>query len=285
MTNNFEADSYSEAELVIEFDRLFPQGFAGPDVLHELAPTGWENSPLVAIRHPSLAQVYEERLRMHRNMAALRKPSDPLSLPPEPTLDETAQNFREDPIDTEKEVRELVGDCLWDVFSDGHEVVAVDGRVLNLGSFRGSGGFLAEVLNRQIGVEEYDYIYFYMGTSSFAHRADLTPVYQMIFRRLRRRRLDWIYNFPRLNVVDIRPLKDALDQERAPAWLDYSPSEALAKEEQQKEDDRKLAELRESLDEGRREAMAEALKRPPPATVRAYYAVYGCFPQGWPPVP
>jgi len=53
---SFSADSYSEADLEAEFDRLFPQGFAGPDVLQELAPGGWQNSPLLAVFHPSLAQ-------------------------------------------------------------------------------------------------------------------------------------------------------------------------------------------------------------------------------------
>jgi hypothetical protein len=279
---SFEAE-YSEEELFAEFDRLFPQGFAGRDVVAELAPAGWENSPLLAAFHPSPAQLYEERRRLHRNLASLRKPNDQHPVPPEPTFDEVARDFREQPIENEREVRELVGDCLWDVFSDAHEVVAADGRVLNLGSFRDSGGFLAEILNRQTGAEDYDYLHFYMGTIWVAQRADLTPVYRMIFRRLRSRRLDWIYHFPRLHAVDLRPLKEALDQRHGPDWLNYSPSDALAKEEEQREQDRKLAELRESLNEGYREAIAEALKRPPPATVRAYAEVYGCFPQGWPP--
>ena len=30
---NFDTDSFSEGDLEAEFDRLFPQGFAGPDVL------------------------------------------------------------------------------------------------------------------------------------------------------------------------------------------------------------------------------------------------------------
>ena len=37
MTNG-EAEMYDEAELEAEFERLFPHGFAGPDVLKELAP-------------------------------------------------------------------------------------------------------------------------------------------------------------------------------------------------------------------------------------------------------
>jgi hypothetical protein len=282
--SDFDANSYSEAELVAEFDRLFPQGFAGPDVLRELAPAGWEHSPLLAVFHPSAAQIHEENLRFHRNLAQLRKPNDPSPLPPEPTLDQVARDYQEHPIDTQREVRELVGLCLWDVFSDGHQVVAADGRVLDLGSFRASGGFLAELLNRQIGAEQYDYLDFYLGTIRAAQRADLTPVYRMIFRRLHSRRLDWIYHVPRLYAVDLRPLKEALDQQNEPEWLNYSPSESLAREEEQKEYDKNLAELRESLEEGNRAAIEDALTRPPPATVRAYEAVHGCFPRGWPPV-
>jgi hypothetical protein len=282
---NFDTDSFSEADLEAEFDRLFPQGFAGPDVLQELAPAGWENSPLLAVFHPSLAQSYEETLRLHRNVCALRRPNDPHPLPPEPTFDEVARDFRERPVETVREVRELVGQCLWDLFSDGHEVTATDGRVLDLGSFRASGGFLAEILNRQTGAEHYDYLDFYMGTIWVAQRADLTPVYQMIFRRFQGRRLDWIYHFPRLYAVDLRPLKEALDEKHDPDWLNYSPSEALAKEEEAKEQDKHLAEMRETLEEGYRESIEEALKGPPPTTVRAYQAIYGCFPREWPPSP
>ncbi len=130
---DFNVESYSEAELFAEFDRLFP----------------------------------------HRNLLSLRKPDDDRRLPPEPTLAEIAQEHVERPVETEVEVRELVGLCLWDVFSDEHEVITSDGRRLDLGSFRGSGGFLADVLNRQTGREHYDYLSFYLGTIWVAGRADL----------------------------------------------------------------------------------------------------------------
>ncbi len=282
---NFDTNPFSEAELEAEFDQLFPQGFAGPDVLQELAPGGWENSPLLAVFHPSLAQSYEETLRLHRNLGALRGPNDRRPLPPEPTFDEVARDFQERSAETVREVRELVGQCLWDLFSDGHQVTATDGRVLDLGSFRASGGFLTEILHRQTGAENYDYLDFYMGTIWVAQRADLTPVYQMIFRRLHGRRLDWSYHFPRIYAVDLRPLKEALDEKHDPEWLNYSPSEALAKEEEAKEQDENLAELRETLEEGYRESIEEALQGPPPTTVRAYKAIHGCFPRGWPPSP
>jgi hypothetical protein len=282
---SFGASTYSERELEAEFDRLFPQGFAGADVVHELGPDGWENAPLLAIFQPSPKQVYEESLQLHRNLLGLRRPDDQRPVPPEPTLDEVVRDFRGHPVDTTQEVGELVGQCLWDVFSDSHEVVGPEGRALDLGSFRGSGDFLADVLNRQVGADQYDYMSFYMGTIWVAERADLTPVYRMIFGRLRWRELDWIYHFPRLHAIDFRPLKEALDQKQEPDWLNYSPSEALAKEAERQKHDQELASFRESLNEGYREAVEEALKQPPPATVRAYEAVYGGFPRGWPPVP
>jgi hypothetical protein len=280
----FDATSYSDEELHVEFDRLFPHGFAGQDVFQELAPGGWAASPLLAVFHPSVDQLYEETLVMHRNLASLWRPDDHRPRSPEPTREAIAREYREHTIEPAAEVRALVGECLWDIFSDSHEVVAVeDGRVLDLGSFRYAGGVLSDVANRQTGTTQYDYMDFYLGTSWVSQRADLTPVYEMIFRRLRRRGLDWIYHFPRLYAVDLRPLKNALVQAREPEWLNYSPSEALAEEAEQTKRDQELAALRESLDAGYREAVEEALDTPPPATVRAYQAVYGHFPRGWPP--
>ena len=150
---------------------------------------------------------------MHRNLGELRRPDDPRPRPPEPTRDEIARDYREHPIEVEREVHELVGWCVWDLFSDNHEVVAEeDGRVLDLGSFRYAGEVLADVANRQTGTRQYDYMSFYLGTSWVSRRADFTPVYELIFRRLRGRGFDWIYHFPRLHAIDFRPLKEALDQ-------------------------------------------------------------------------
>jgi hypothetical protein len=86
-----------------------------------------------------------------------------------------------------------------------------------------------------------------------------------------------------LHAIDLRPLKEALDQRQEPDWVNYSPSEALATESEQRERDQELAKFRESLDEGHREAVEQALNQPPPTAVLAYEAVYGCLPRGWPP--
>jgi hypothetical protein len=319
--------SFTDAELKAEFAALFPQGWAGPDVLAEIAPEGWEKSPLAAVFHPSVEKAYEEQLRLHRNLANFpgRKPD--AEMPPEPTFEEIQAEHDTGPIEPARECQELVGRCLWDVFSDNHDVLAEDGQALELGSQRASGGFLAEVLNSQGGppppprpempaeLEEklfpksddskvqamiaemrremfgdggYSYLDFYMGTSMVSDRADLTPVYEMIFRRLKARGLDWKYSFPRLHLVDMRHLKRRLDEEKRleagqAEFEDYDPEASLAEEKADREHDAELAEMREKLDEGHREAVAAARDAEPPTTVRAYRRVYGDFPNGWPP--
>jgi hypothetical protein len=192
--------------------------------------------------------------------------------------DDVARTYQETPIETEREVRELVGKCLWDIFSDNHDVLGPDGRVVDIGSFRGAGSFLADSINRQTGRREYDYIDFYMGTIWLAQRADLMPVYRMIFRRLKARGYDWTYHFPKLELVDLRPLRDALREQEGKEWN----QEASMPEDEER--DRSLHELRESLDTAHREAVAAARDQSPPATVQAYQSVYGHFPAGWPPV-
>lgn len=56
----------TDAELHALFDRLFPHGFAGADVLAEVAPDGWEQSPLLACFHqpaPTTVRAYREVYR------------------------------------------------------------------------------------------------------------------------------------------------------------------------------------------------------------------------------
>ena len=246
-------DRYTEQECLALLERMFPNGLDGEDVLRELAPAGWASSPLLAVVHPSVERRYEEAVRIHRNLRSLLPP-ERRSERPDPTLEEIRAEHREQPVDPPKECRELMAECLWDIFSDNHEVVAADGRVVDLGSFRGSAGLLADFVNRRLQQPPsapshrsdlsdlsgpYDYMDFYMGTIWVGGRADLTPVYEMIFRRLKALGLDWVYHFPRLSLVDMRPLLETLKKpgEEEPEWASYNPSEALAAEQERAEHD------------------------------------------------
>jgi hypothetical protein len=281
-----EGERMSEAELHALFDRLFPRGFAGQDVLDEIAPEGWERSPLVACFHPSVERIYEERVLMHRNLEELRRlgrrrdrsMADVSS--PEPTLEEVRNEYEPSPVQQHDEVTELVGLCLWDTFSDNHEVVAADGRLADIGSFRGAGAFIDEHLTRdRDGLREGDYMRFYMGTIWIGQRADLAPVYAMIFSRLKAVGADWIYHFPELGVVELPSRND----DRATSAPGYSVSQSAVAELDAQRRHAEIQQFRAELEDLNARARDEAMDREPPATVRAYRQVYGRDPRGWPP--
>ena len=169
--------------------------------------------------------------------------------------------------DAVNEDRELICMCLWDVFSNNHSVTAIDGREVDIGSFRGAAAFLADLANAEIGGARYDYMDFYMGTIRAQNRADLAPVYRAIFRRLRGAGSDWEYRFPRLGLVEMGP---------ATSDPEADPAEEIEKR-------RAVDELRADFEEGERAAREAARDLPAPATVAAYRAVYGEDPAGWPP--
>ena len=276
--NDYEVDRYTEDECETLFASLFPQGFAGSDILDDIAPEGWETSPLVAVFHPSVDQVYAETVQIHRNIQSLMRHDQERPPKPEPTREAIAREYHPTPVETEREVGELIGLCLWDIFSDNHDVIGPDGRVMDIGSFRGAGGFIADCLKRQRRGRHYDYLDFYMGTIGVADRADLTPVYAMIFRRLKAHGLDWTYTFPRLHLIDMRPLRDALH-----ADTESRDDQDIFSQDDDEERARALAETQASLNTAHREAIEEALDRPLPPTVQAYESVYGHSPKGWPP--
>jgi hypothetical protein len=180
----------ADSELGSPFDSLFPNGFAGQDVMAEIAPEGWQRSPLVACFHPSVERIFEEEVRMRRHLESLpwmKVPRDGQTRTalPEHTLAEVQREYKRAPVNQAEQVTELVGMCLWDIFSDNHEVIMADGRCADIGSFRGASAFLDEYLTRgHEGWCEGDYMRFYMGSIFMSGRADLTPVYTMIFRRL-----------------------------------------------------------------------------------------------------
>jgi hypothetical protein len=149
--------------------------------------------------------------------------------------------------------------CLWDIFSNEHSVLASDGRLVDLGSWRGAAGFIAQQLNLQLGEPKYDYTDFYMGTIWVSQRADLTPVYEMIFRRLKERRLNWRYRFPELHLIEFA--SDKPDGARS----------------------LRIEKMRAELEQIHRETIEDAKDQPVPAIVIAYQNVYGKFPRPWPP--
>ena len=90
---------------------------------------------------------------------------------------------------------------------------------------------------------------------------------------------DWKYQFPRVYLVDLSPLRQAMENQEGT----YSPSEAFAKEQEERQRQAELEEARAELDKIHNQACHEAMNLPPPETVRAYQEIYGRNPNGWPP--
>ncbi|MEP6512793.1 MAG: hypothetical protein ABJA79_02910 [Parafilimonas sp.] len=76
---------------------------------------------------------------------------------------------------------------------------------------------------------------FYMGNVFTKQRADLTPVYEFIFKKLKAKDLNWEYSFPRMGFVSFNREED----DDADEIQNYNPAEALQRQmkEQQKQDE------------------------------------------------
>jgi hypothetical protein len=148
------------------------------------------------------------------------------------------------------------------------------------GHFRGAGAFLDEHLTRdQEGWKDGDYLRFYLGTIWVSRRADLTPVYAMIFRRLKAVAAAWVYHVPDLGIVELGPVDDDTDN----PGKEYSVSQAAVAELEAQQRRAEVERFRAELREINARARDDAMDQPPPATVRAYRQVHGRDPRGWPP--
>jgi hypothetical protein len=275
-----ETNRLNRVEQFEELARLFPYGPAGEDILKELAPDGWDQSELLAVAHPSVQVRFEEATQMHKNISSFLRSMGKVGSDPDdpPTMEKMRAEHKDVPVHANGECAEIVGKCLWDIFSDNHDVIAPDGRVMDIGSFRGAGHTIAEWLNETLGCSDYDYIDFYMGTVWISSRADLSPVYRMIFERLKRLGFDWRYSFPRMGLVSFGSGQTPGDE------VAYDPSKSFEREQKEKEREEQIQEMRENLRDAYNESVQEAKTMPPPETVKAYMRVFGKAPVGWPPV-
>jgi hypothetical protein len=270
----------TEKESIDFLEVLFPSGLAGSDLKNELVPEGWEHSPYKVVFHPPPEQLFNEYIRMSRNLKNLSgKQKTGSKDEEEPDFEEFCKDLKDHPVEPNRELRELMGLCLWDVFSNNHEVLASDGRIVDLGSQRGAAGFIADWLNTKQNMKHYSYLDFYMGTVWISNRADLSPVYRVIFNRINNARGDWIYHFPQLYLVRPTGIDKKTDDMET-----YDPAKTIAEEIEKKEKEKNSKDLEEKICQLNRKAADEAAQGEPPRIVAAYRDVYGHFPDGWPPV-
>ncbi len=272
-----ERDNHTESECVKLFEQFFINSAA---LLETFSPEGWQNSPLFLAFHPTPRQRYEEALRFHRNLKNLFHRKEETEQSAEPRLEDFLKETQEEIVAPRKELVALLGHCLWDVFSNNHEVASQDGRVYDLGSFRGSAGFIADYINAHFPEisPSYDYLDFYMGSIWLDQRADLTPVYEWIFRQLRQRGCDWVYSFPRLYLIDMASAKEEAEVDP----LAYDPNQSFEQELARQKDKQEAGKLREDLNRAYEEEVEAAKDKPLPTVVFAYWNMYGKLPKGWP---
>ena len=183
----------------------------------------------------------------------------------------------------------FLGNVLWDTFSENNDVIGPEGKRYHLGSWRGTGGFLADYLNAVLAAEgslddgevsggPFTYIDFYMGNGGFRESEDegrnalIRTLYLRIFERLKARGFDWRYSPPSTGLVSFpQP-----EPEEDPAT--YNPNAALAEAAEREEKAASLKALRADLEKSNAKAFEEA-ERNPPVIVRAYEEVYGRRPR------
>lgn len=254
------------------------------NLMDRLAPQGWANSPYVLVHHPTPEQRHAEITIMYENLNWLgskRKANQPDLAPlVVPTLNELRQEQTEkaDPIMPLDELLTVFGGCVWSVFSNNHDVVGPDGMVYHLGSFRGTGSFLSKLIGQTYpDAPLFDYMDFYCADVFIERRADVTPVYELIFERVKEQNCDWIYSFPHLHLISFDHLKE--DAPTDPAA--YDPNKALAEDAERQQRGAENRKLQDEFDRAAEEAMDEARYSEPPMIIRAYYAAFGRFPRGW----
>lgn len=251
-----------------------------PELFQAVAPNGFSNSPFVFIYHPTPEQEYNEyqqaRLHFKRLRRILKKAADTEQTK---SFEEFIKEIEHTAVDEQHEMISIFGDCIWNIFSNNHTVFNEHLESYDLDSWRGSGHFIADVINKlQLTPNKtFDYMDFYMGNVFTSERADLTSVYEFIFKKLKAKNLDWEYSFPRMGLVSFNKEDDDADDIE-----NYNPSEALKKqmEKQQKQDE--ANKLQQEFDKIYEEEYEKAHFAKPSEEVMAYNHVYGNWPKGHP---
>jgi hypothetical protein len=187
-------------------------------------------------------------------------------------------------INASEEFIYLFGLSMWDIFSDNHEVINKTNQIYDIGSFRGSAGFIADFINQHFPVANarYDYMDFYCGSIWVRSRVNLTIFYEYIFKRLKEQHCTWRYSFPRMYLFNVRKLRDELEAEKPQDIANYNPNKALEEEMERNKQEQESQGLQERLDESYYEALEEAKHKPLPKTVQAYKNIFGNTPDGFP---
>lgn len=244
----------------------------------KIAPNGLKNTDLVLFLHPTADHQYEEHIRLINNINRLTKKSK------QDTTKVKISDFKQDDltdISAYDEFLYILGLSTYDVFSNNHEVIGEDNRIYDFGSFRGSGGLIADFFNDNFpdNSKKYDYMYFYMGTIWIQERGTLAPFYEYIFQKLKELDCDWKYSFPRLHIINPKKIFDVSTDGK---MEDYAPEKALENQLELSDSDDQTKNFQEELEKIYDEEFEEAKYKPLSQIVQAYKNIYGHLPSGHP---
>jgi len=247
-----------------------------PDLQNEIMPNGFSNSRFIHVFHPTPQQQYKEYRQMEMNFETLFKKKNEKREPVK-TFEEFILTITDTEVEELYEIVSIYGDCIWDIFSNNHTVYNENLASYDIGSFRGSGSFIADVIEKinLVPGRSFDYMDFYMGSFIAEQRTNLVPVYEFIFKKLKAKKIDWEYSFPRIGLIDFNTSNDENTDMK-----DYDPASSLKKElENEKKEVKKW---QEHLDDCYNEEFEKARYSKPAQVVTAYYSVYGHWPNGHP---
>ncbi len=159
------------------------------DTMAQLAPDGWEHSPLFVFFHPTLEQAYEGHLRFRQGMnSVIERISKGKDKPnPLPTLEEFASENDWDeklPHHPQAELLELLGRVIFEL--EQYRVQHPSGCIIHFEIGRDWGTFIAQLLNMHYPLDEREfYEYDFYSTTFLEYYIDPSPVWQLFFRRMK----------------------------------------------------------------------------------------------------
>ncbi|MDQ3682976.1 MAG: hypothetical protein M3352_07890 [Bacteroidota bacterium] len=217
---------------------------------------------------------------MSENIAGLQKSlKNEADNKPLMSFEEFIKDAKVEPVDEQYEIVSIFGDCIWNIFSNNHTVLNENNESYDLGSWRGSGHFIADVINKLqlVPGKSFDYMDFYMGGFFTEERADLTCVYEFIFEKLKAKNLDWEYSFPKMGLINFNKEDDEKDVPE-----NYNAAAAVKKQLEKEEHQNEINKLQGSFDEIYKAEYEEARYKKPSAEVMAYFNIYRRYPKGHP---
>lgn len=244
-------------------------------LLQSIVPNGWKESDFVKFLHPTAEQQFEEHVRISENLNKLTKKSKRENKSLKTIKDFTQDNLKD--VNEFDEFIYILGLAVYDIFSNNHEVIGSDTKIYDLGSMRGSGGFIADFINMHHPLSyRLDYIDFYMGSIWIKDRSDLYPFYFHIFKTLKENKCNWNYSFPRMYLIDLKETEN----EETDNHSEYRPENAI--EKQLEKDNDEITKFKQDLDKIYEDEYEEAKYKPLTSLVKAYKDVYSVLPNGHP---